>query len=87
MSSGLLPVGRPSTNGWSSVGMNDLMRPDLSVSMRTLWFLRVDQQHTDDIVGNIFRHIPGIFSNDDPPCKAAQVSVFHCLEDAGKQAN
>lgn len=43
-------------------------------------FLGVGEQHTDDIVGNIFRHIPGIFSNDDPPGTGTRVSVIHCLD-------
>ena len=50
MPSGEDPVGRPSTNGFSGVGANDMMRPKV-YQFRTKVVSEVAL--TDDIVGNV----------------------------------
>ena len=71
MISGLLPVGKPSTNGWSSVGWNVWMRPGVEL----VSFVHIELvEHgfnggalANDVVGNVRRHRLGVFSDDDTP--------------------
>lgn len=63
MISGLLPVGRPNTKGFSGVGLKRLIRPDLSV------FACKNScgRHTDDILSNVFGDTLRVFPDDDSP--------------------
>jgi hypothetical protein len=57
---GLLPVGRPRTNGLSSVGANVLMRSATSVSVN----LKHCSHFTYDVLGNVFGSSQLLITND-----------------------
>lgn len=76
MISGLLPVGRPSTNGFSGVGLKLLIRAGrhgLVGVENDFWFgVRMKEEirkliHTDNVLRNVTGDTLGIFSNDDTP--------------------
>lgn len=76
MISGLLPVGRPSTNGFSGVGLKVWMRPALDISRASQTDRRSVESHTDDVLGNVLGHALRVFTDDhSPACWLAAVAA------------
>jgi hypothetical protein len=77
MISGLLPVGRPSTNGFSGVGLKLWMRPALYIS-RPSQDRRFIESRTDDVLGNVLGHALRVFTDDhSPACLLAAAAAWH----------